>query len=303
MQINKVSEELGNSDGKDTWRQNKRESQWYIAWRMCRRDKMSMFGLVGLLLLILMSLLAPILAPYNPTAVNVDSLMEPPNRTHLFGTDDLGRDIFSRMLWGGRESLSVALMGVAIAFTAGTFIGLISGYYGGLIDIVIQRFVDITLALPYILLLLSIVSALGPSLGTVLFALGLASIPIFIRMVRGIVLSTKNNEFVEAAQVIGATNWRIMVYHILPNCIPSVIVYSALYLGNAIILTAGMSYIGLGAQPPSPEWGAMLNYGRSFIRDAWWMSVFPGLVICLAVLFINLLGDGLRDALDPKLRV
>jgi len=199
--------------------------------------------------------------------------------------------------------LRVAVMAIVIAAAGAVTVGLISGYYGGLVDNAIQRVVEVFLAFPTILLLLSIVAALGPSLTTVLVALGISSIPGASRLVRGSVLAAKNFEYVTAAEVVGATNGRIMFRHILPNIMAPIIVYSTMGLGGAIMATAGLSYIGLGAQPPSPEWGAMLNYGRSYLRDAWWMSVFPGLAIFVAVLCVNLLGDGLRDALDPKLRV
>ena len=285
------------------WREVSAESQWRIAWRMLRRNPVGMFGLVGLGLLLLVIILASVLAPYDPTQMDYDHLLEPPSKVHPFGTDDLGRDILSRVLWGGRESLRVAVMAIAIAAVGAVTVGLISGYYGGAVDNAIQRVVEVFLAFPTILLLLSIVAALGPSLTTVLVALGISSIPGASRLVRGSVLAAKNFEYVTAAEVVGATNGRIMFRHILPNIMAPIIVYSTTGLGGAIMATAGLSYIGLGAQPPSPEWGAMLNYGRSYLRDAWWMSVFPGLAIFVAVLCVNLLGDGLRDALDPRLRV
>jgi peptide/nickel transport system permease protein len=197
----------------------------------------------------------------------------------------------------------VALIALTVAGVGGVLFGIISGYYGGVVDSFIMRIVDILLAFPFILLVLSIVAALGPNLGTVLIALGISSIPGVSRFVRGSVLAAKNSEYVTAAQVLGATDSYIMFTQILPNIMAPLIIYSTLGLGGLIMATAGLSYLGLGAQPPSPEWGAMLNYGRTYLRDAWWMSVFPGLAIFAAVLFINLLGDGLRDALDPKLRV
>ena len=279
------------------------ESQWSIAWRTLRHNLVGMVGLVGFVSLVLIVLLAPALAPADPTEMDYEHILEPPSVARPFGTDDLGRDILSRVLWGGRESLRVALVGVAIAGVGGVVVGLISGYYGGWVDSLIMRIVDVFLAFPTILLLLSIVAALGPSLSTVVVAIAISSIPGVSRYVRGSVLAARNYEYVTAAQVIGGTNRYIMFTQILPNIMAPLIVYSTLGLGGMIMMTAGLSYIGLGAQPPSPEWGAMLNYGRNYLRDAWWMSVFPGLAIFAAVLFINLLGDGLRDALDPKLRV
>ena len=278
-------------------------NHWRTAWRPLGKNPTGMIGLAGIGLLLLAVVLAPILAPFNPTEMDYEHLLEPPSQTHPFGTDDLGRDILSRLLWGGRESLRVALLALIVADIGGIVLGLVSGYSGGWTDGVIMRLVDVFLAFPSMLLALSIVAALGPNLSTVLIALGASAIPSVARFVRGTVLATKNREYVTAAQALGATPAGILFAHILPNIAAPLIIYSALGLGSLIMATAGLSYIGLGAQPPSPEWGAMLSDGREYLRDAWWMSVFPGLAIFLAVLSVNLLGDGLRDALDPKLRV
>jgi peptide/nickel transport system permease protein len=234
--------------------------------------------------------------------MDYDALLQPPEAAHPWGTDDLGRDVLSRVIWGGQESLRVAVLAISIAFVGATTLGLVSGYFGGRTDAIIQRIAEIFMAFPTILLMLSIVAALGPSLTTVLIALGISFIPGPSRVVRASVLSVKNCEYVTAARVIGATHPRIMLRYVLPNIMAPIIVYTTMGLGAAIMATAGLSYVGLGAQPPSPEWGAMLNYGRSYLRDAWWMSVFPGLGIFASVLCVNLLGDGLRDALDPRLR-
>ncbi|MBN1318596.1 MAG: ABC transporter permease [Anaerolineales bacterium] len=285
------------------WRRAPRESQWLLTWRALRRNPAAMIGLTGFILLLLVTIAAPRIAPFDPTQIDRSHLLEPPSPVHWFGTDDLGRDILSRVLWGGRESLRVALTAILIGMGGSLIVGLVSGYYGGAVDMIIQRIVDVFLAFPTILLLLSIVAALGPSLSTVLVALGISSIPGASRLVRGSVLAARNYEYVTAAHVVGATNGRIMKRHILPNILAPIIIYSTVGLGGAIMATAGLSYIGLGAQPPSPEWGAMLNYGRTYLRHAWWMSVFPGLGISAAVLSINILGDGLRDALDPRLRI
>lgn len=304
MNKTEYSEERSHSSGEEIgWPDARSDSQWRIAWRMMRRNPLAMSGLAGLTLLILATVMAPLLAPYDPTAMHTDRLLQGPSRDHLFGSDDLGRDILSRVLWGGRESLRVSLTGILIAMGGGTLLGLYSGYYGGLADSLLMRLTDIWLAFPAILMVLAIVAALGPSLGTVLVGLSISAMPWFVRFVRGSVLAARHFEYITAAQVIGATNRRIMFNHVLPNVLAPIIVYATLGLGNAIMVTAGMSYIGLGAQPPSPEWGAMLNYGRNYLREAWWMSMFPGLAIFLAVMCVNLFGDGLRDALDPKLRV
>lgn len=278
------------------------ESLWRTAWRTLLHHPAGMIGLVGFFLVLLAVMLAPILSPSDPTAMDYNHLLESPSWAHPFGTDDLGRDVLSRVLWGGRESLKVALLALVVAAIGGVLLGLISGYFGGKVDTVIMRFVDVLLAFPSILLVLSIVAALGPNLITVLIAIGLSNIPGVSRFVRGTVLEAKTNEYVLAAKVLGASHSYIMFSQILPNIMAPLIVYSTVGLGVFIMMTAGLSYIGLGAQPPSPEWGAMLSYGRDFIRDGWWMSVFPGFAIFLSVLFINLFGDGLRDALDPKLR-
>ena len=277
--------------------------QWQLAWRALRQNPIGLFGLIGFTLLILLAVLAPALAPAAPTSIDSEHMLEPPSAVHLFGTDNLGRDILSRVLWGGRESLRVALFGMLVAVVFGTTLGVVAGYFGGRTDWVLGRGVDVMLAFPTMLLLLSIVAVLGPGLGTILVALGISWIPWVSRYARGSTLTVTNSEYVMAAKQIGGTDRRIMFKHVLPNIMPTLIVYSTLNLGAMIIATAGLSYIGLGAQPPSPEWGAMLGLGRVYLRQAWWMSVFPGLAIFTAVLCINLLGDALRDALDPKLRV
>jgi peptide/nickel transport system permease protein len=255
---------------------------------------------VGSVLLVAVVALAPFVAPFDPTELDYEHLLEPPGRRHLFGTDDLGRDVLSRVLWGGRESLRVALLALTMAGIGGSALGLVSGYAGGRIDGVIMRVVDVLLAFPPMLLALGTVAALGPNLSTVLLALGVSAIPSVARFVRGTVLAIRHREYVTAAQALGASPAGVLVTHILPNIAAPLIVYCALGLGSLIMAVAGLSYLGLGAQPPSPEWGAMLSDGRDYLRDGWWMSFFPGLAIFLAVLFVNLLGDGLRDALDPK---
>jgi peptide/nickel transport system permease protein len=277
-------------------------SNWAMAWHSLRRNRLALFGLTVLVLLAAMTILAPWVAPYDPTKMDYNNLVAPPGSVHLFGTDDLGRDILSRVIWGGRESLHVAVIAILISLTGGLVLGLISGYYGGIVETLIMRVADVFLAFPSILLMLSIVAVLGPSLTTVLIALAISQIPAYTRIVRASVLGAKNLEYVTAARVVGTSNRRIMSRHILPNIVSPLIVYSTVMLGGMIYVTTGLSYIGLGAQPPSPEWGAMLNYGRVYLREAWWMSVFPGAAIFVAVLSVNLLGDGLRDALDPKSR-
>jgi peptide/nickel transport system permease protein len=276
-------------------------SPWKLSWDRFVHCQMPMVGLFSFIGLIALVLLAPILGRFSPTNMDPDSLLVAPNRVHLFGTDDLGRDVFSRTLWGGQETLRVGLLGVAIAIGGGVLLGLLSAYAGGWVDTLVQRLIEILLAFPVILLLLSVIAIMGTGLQTIIFALGISNIPWYARMVRGSVLSIKNNLYIDATRALGASDWRIMFTHILPNMISPILVYGTLELGNAIMMTAGLSYIGLGAQPPSPEWGAMLSYGRNYLLNAWWMSFFPGLGVTLAVLSINLIGEGLRDALDPKM--
>lgn len=285
-----------------TWRENLAENPWWLAGRMFFHNPLAVAGLIGLLLLILSAILSPWLAPYQPTQLDYDRPLQGPNSIHWLGTDDLGRDILSRVLYGGRESLRVGILAVGIEILGGIIFGLMAGFFGGWVDNLIMRIVDVLLAFPYILLLLSIVAALGPSLITIMIAIGFAGIPVYTRLIRGSVIAAKNFEYVTAARVVGLSPYTIMFRHILPNIIAPIIVWATLDLGASIMATSGLSYLGLGAQPPSPEWGAMLNTGRKFIFSAWWMSVFPGMMIFLAILSVNLMGDGLRDALDPKMR-
>jgi peptide/nickel transport system permease protein len=266
------------------------------------RDRVAMFGLACLIVMVIITILAPLIAPYSPTNMDTNDVLQPPTWAHPFGTDDLGRDILSRVLWGGRESLRTGYLAVLIGLGGGIVLGLFSGYTGGVTDAIIQRIVEVFLAFPSILLLLSIVAALGPNLITVMIAIGISSIPGYSRLVRGSVIAAKNMDYITAARVVGAKNRRIMFRHILPNIIAPILVYGTLNLGGAIMLTAGLSYLGLGAQPPSPEWGAMLNYGRAYLQMGWWMSAFPGLAVFITVLSINLFGDGLQEALNPKTR-
>lgn len=279
----------------------KGKSLWQQALARFFRSRLAVFGLILYLLLVLSAALAPVLATHDPNAIDYNYVMSPPNAAHLFGTDNLGRDVFSRVLWGGRDSLRVGMIAVLISITGGSILGIFSGYVGGAVDHGIQRLVEVLMAFPTILLLLSIVAALGPDLTTILIAIGIAGIPGYSRLMRGSVLQVKNMDYILSARAIGAKHTTIMFRHILPNVLAPILVYGTLGLGGGILMTAGLSYLGLGAQPPSPEWGAMLNYGRSFLRSAPWMSIYPGMAVFIGVLSINLIGDGLRDALDPRL--
>jgi peptide/nickel transport system permease protein len=228
--------------------------------------------------------------------------MQPPSRAHPFGSDDVGRDILSRIIHGARISLSVGLIAVGIAGTLGVTLGLITGFYGGWLDDLILRGMDLLLAFPGILLALTIVAVLGPGLFNVMIAVGIADLPSFTRVTRGQTLSVREMDYVQGARAMGCSTARVLRRHVLPNVLPALIVLATLRVATAILTAAGLSFLGLGAQPPTPEWGAMLAMGRTFLRQAWWLTTFPGFAIMLTVMQINLLGDGLRDALDPKLR-
>jgi peptide/nickel transport system permease protein len=272
-------------------------------WLAFRRNWGAIIGSVIVFLLVVVALLAPVLAPADPIAMSVTAIMAPPSPDYWFGTDQYGRDILSRVLYGARLSLQTGLVAVAIAATTGSLLGLAAGYYGNLTDSIIMRMVDVMLAFPGILLAMAIVAVLGPSLINVMIAVGIGATPTYARVVRSSVLSAKELPYVLAARSIGTSNARQMFVHILPNTLSPIIVLSSLSIAAAILAASGLSFIGLGAQPPTPEWGAMLNQGRTYLREAWWMTTFPGLAIMVTVMSINMIGDGLRDALDPRLRL
>jgi glutathione transport system permease protein len=246
--------------------------------------------------------LAPWLAPYDPAAPDYDNVLEGPSWLHPCGTDAYGRDILSRIIWGGRVSLTVGLLSVSLGGAAGVLIGLISGFFGGRVDSVLMRLMDVLLAFPGIVLAIGVVAVLGPGIDNVIYAIAVFSIPVFARLVRGTTLALKQTLYVQAARSIGVRRIKLVLTHILPGTLPAVIVYASLRLGTSILTAASLSFIGLGARPPSPEWGAMLADGRSFLGVATHLTLFPGLAIVITVLAFNLLGDGLRDALDQRLR-
>jgi peptide/nickel transport system permease protein len=270
--------------------------------RQLRKDKAAILGAFILSLVVLAAVLANVIAPYDPIAIS-EQRFEPPGPAHFLGTDELGRDILSRVIFGARISLLVGLISVGIAASIGVPLGLVSGYYGGVIDNLIMRVLDVMLAFPGILLAIVVVAILGPGLTNAMVAVGIANIPTYARVVRGSTLTEKSKTYVEAARLIGVPTLKTLVRHILPNVMAPVIILSTLGVASAILAAAGLSFVGLGAAPPTPEWGAMLSRGRQYLREEWWVATFPGLAILVTVLGINLLGDGLRDALDPRLRV
>lgn len=280
----------------------KKRSRFKEVWRRFRRSKQAMIGMVMLLILIFSAVFADVIAPYDPLKQDIINRLQAPSVSHLFGTDELGRDIFSRILFGSRISLTVGLIAVGLSSVVGCALGAIAGYYGGALDNIIMRCTDVLMAIPSILLNISIVAALGTGLQNVMIAIGISSVPAYCRIMRASLLSLKNQEFVDASRAAGASDAHIIIQHILPNSLAPLIVQATLKIGGAILSCASMSFIGLGIVPPTPEWGAMLSTGRDFLRDAPHLTTFPGMAIMFAVFAMNLMGDGLRDALDPKLK-
>ena len=266
------------------------------------KNKVAVAGFFIILLLVFCALFPSLIAPYSYETMSTGPSFANPSAEHLFGTDEFGRDIFSRVIYGTRTSLAIGLLSVLIACVLGTILGCISGYYGNLTDNLIMRAVDILLAIPNLMLAISIVAALGRSQTNLILALGIGATGGFARVVRGQILTVKEQEYIEVARAIGASDFRIIFCHILPNCLAPIIVQISISVGSSILGAAGMSFIGLGIAPPNPEWGALLSAGRSFFRDHWFVETFPGLAIMLAVFAFNLFGDGLRDALDPRLK-
>lgn len=283
---------------------NKKNSQWAEITRMLAKNRMAMLGLIILIILVLLALFADVIADYETVVIkqNLSNRLAPPSSQNWLGTDEFGRDIFARLIHGARVSLKVGILAVGLSIVIGGTLGAISGFYGGFIDNVIMRAMDIFLAVPSILLAIAIVSALGPSIINLMIAISISSVPRYARIVRASVLSIRDQEFIEAAKAIGASNARIIFKHIIPNSLAPVIVQGTLGVAGAILSTAGLSFIGLGIQPPDPEWGSMLSGGRQYLRYAWWVTTFPGVAIMITILSLNLLGDGLRDALDPRLK-
>ncbi len=277
-------------------------TQSKLLWRYFKRNRLAVGGLVVIVIMFLIAFLAPLVSPYDPGKTEVSVKLASPSLQHFLGTDQLGRDVFSRMLYGSQVSLSVGFVAVAISILIGTFVGAISGYYGRWIDSVLMRFVDIMLCFPSFFLILTVVALLGPSLFKVMVVIGITSWMGTSRFVRAEFLSLRERDFAQAAKALGVKDRRIIFRHILPNALAPVFVTATLDVASAILVEAGLSFLGFGVQPPAPSWGNILTEGRTYIFDAWWLTVFPGLAILMTVLSFNLLGEGLRDALDPRLR-
>lgn len=271
-------------------------------WRRLAKRKSALVGLAVVLFMVAVAVLAPLLAPYDPTAQSWTAVRKAPSAAHWFGTDEAGRDILSRIIWGARASLMAGLTSVGIAMAIGVPLGLAAGFLGGFVDGLISRFTDAMLACPFLILAIALAAFLGPSLTNAMLAIGITATPFFIRLTRGQVLSIKGEDYVEAARAMGNPQWRVAARHILPNILPQLMVQATLTIAMAIIAEASMSFLGLGLQPPAPSWGSMLNSAQRFLSNAPWMALWPGIAIFATVLSFNLLGDGLRDALDPRSR-
>ena len=272
------------------------------AMRRLLRRKGAVFGLFVIALLVALALLAPLISPYDPSLQTWTAVRKAPSALHWFGTDDVGRDVLARVIYGARASLMAGIISVAIAIALGVPAGLIAGYVGGFVDALFGRITDAMLACPFLILAIALAAFLGPSLGNAMIAIGITTTPIFVRLTRAQVMAVKVEDYVEAARAVGNPHWRIALVHILPNILPALLVQATLSLAAAIIAEAALSFLGLGQQPPAPSWGSMLNAAQRFLVNAPWMAVWPGLAIFLAVLSFNLVGDGLRDALDPRSR-
>ena len=272
------------------------------ALRRLFRRKGAVAGLIVIAAFFLLAVLAPWIAPYDPLATSWSLVRKPPSALHWFGTDDLGRDIVSRVIYGARASLVAGAISVGIALLIGVPLGLLSGYRGGFVDALISRITDAMLACPFLILAIALAAFLGPSLSNAMIAIGISTTPIFVRLTRGQTMSVKVEDYIEAARAVGNPRWRIALFHVLPNIMPALLVQATLSIAAAIIAEAALSFLGLGQQPPAPSWGSMLNAAQRFLTNAPWMALWPGLAIFLVVLSFNLVGDGLRDALDPRQR-
>ncbi|WP_441916029.1 ABC transporter permease [Phyllobacterium sp. TAF24] len=270
------------------------------AWKKLKANKSALAGLIIISIFLILALAAPLLPMADPVATSWSAIRKAPSAAHWLGTDDIGRDILSRMIWGARASLMAGVFSVGIAVAVGVPLGLIAGYFGGWIDIVISRITEAFLAMPFLITAIALAAFLGPSLGNAMIAIGFSAMPLFVRLTRGQVLTVKTEDYVEGARSVGLSHYRIITRYILPNVFSPLLVQASLTIATAIIAEASLSFLGLGQQPPAPSWGSMLNVAKNFLSQAPWMAMWPGAAIFLVVIGFNLLGDGLRDALDPR---
>jgi len=280
----------------------RRHSQWGDVWKRLRKNKLAMAGMVIVILLVLVAIFADVLAPCDPYLIDPINKLQGSSAEHLLGTDNMGRDILSRLIYGSRTSLLVAIISLALSTIVGALIGGIAGYFGGWWDTILMRLLDILMAVPQILLAVSVQAALGPGIFNTALAIAISGIPMGTRILRAQILSVREQEYVEAAVATGSGNMRVLFHQILPNCLAPLIVDTSMRVGMAIMSISGLSFIGLGVQPPTAEWGSIMTAGRQYIRDFWPLATFPGVAIFLALFGFNVLGDGLRDAMDPKLK-
>ncbi len=279
-----------------------RPSRWKEIWEIALRNKLTLTGFAIVALVVLVGLLAPVLAPYDPNEINIPARLQAPGAEHLFGTDEMGRDILSRVMYGARISIAVGVIIVAVSAAIGIVLGSLSGYFGGRADQAVLAVTDMILAFPSMVLALALTAAMGPGLLNTMLAVIIVRIPMYTRLMRGQVLVAKEQQYVRAARTFGEKPFWIVVRHIVPNCLTPLMVQMTLGIGDAILIASSMSFIGLGAQPPTPEWGAMISTARIYAIDQWWYAAFPGLSILITIMGFNLIGDGIRDILDPRSR-
>jgi peptide/nickel transport system permease protein len=288
-------DKLASDAGEAPW-----DNPWRRAWRRLVRRRAALFGLAIVLFFVVLAVGAPLFSPYDPIATNWATVRKPPNAAHLFGTDEIGRDVLARIIWGSRASLLAGCVSVSLALAIGVPLGLLTGYVGGFLDGLVMRVIDAMLAIPFLILAIALAAFLGPSLTNAMIAIGVSQMPVFARLTRAQVLAVAHEDYVEAARALGNPHRRILLRHILPNVLAPILVQATLAIAAAIIAEASLSFLGLGQQPPAPSWGSMLNTAKNFVSQAPWMALWPGLAIFFLVLSFNLFGDGLRDALDPR---
>lgn len=279
-----------------------RPSRWKEIWEIALRNKLTLTGFIIVGLVVLVGLLAPVLAPYDPNLMDIPARLQGPSSAHPFGTDEMGRDILSRVMYGARISIAVGVIIVAVSAAIGVVLGSLSGYFGGKIDQAVMAVTDMILAFPSMVLALALTAAMGPGLLNTMLAVIIVRIPMYTRLMRGQVLVQKEQQYVRAARTFGEKPFWIVTRHIVPNCLTPLMVQMTLGIGDAILIASSMSFIGLGAQPPTPEWGAMISTARVYAIDQWWYAAFPGLSILITIMGFNLIGDGIRDILDPRSR-